>query len=126
MTTPRQWFDVDQLAQIAHEANRGLQAVLGEAVGAPWDDLDTEMQESIRHGVRVVQEGNGPEELHRQWVMVKEALGWTYGPVKDFEAKTHPQLVPWDELPILQRAKDQLFHGVVSSLERPTTEGDRP
>lgn len=118
------WFGVDELARLAHAANREMQAILGESVGPVWDDLDTEMQESIRHGVRVVQEGNGPDELHRQWVMVKEALGWTYGEEKSFEAKTHPNLVPWNDLTVKQRAKDQLFFGVVSSLLRPTTEGD--
>ena len=82
------WLDVTALARVAHEANRGLQGVLGEAVSPPWHDLDTDMQESTKHGVRVVQEGNGPEELHRQWVVVKEALGWTYGDTKDAAKKT--------------------------------------
>lgn len=119
------WFDVTDLARIAHEANRGVQAALSEPVSAPWDDLDTEYQESVKHGVRVVQEGNGPEELHRQWVMVKEALGWTYGEIKDDVKKTHPNLVDWEDLSTLQRAKDQLFYRVVSGLiEPPKTEGE--
>lgn len=119
-----QWFGTDELARLAHAANREMQVILGETVGPVWDDLDTEMQESIRHGVRVVQEGNGPEELHRQWVMVKEALGWQYGEELDRGAKIHPNLVPWERLTPKQRAKDQLFFGVVSSLLRPATEGD--
>lgn len=52
--------------------------------------------------------------------------GWTYGPVKDVEAKKHPNLVPYDELPPDQRAKDILFVNTVraavlafESLETP-------
>ena len=123
MTPPRVegWFTIDQLAEIAHDANRSLQGLLGEEVSPPWDQLDDEMKASVRHGVRVVQESplNGAQELHRQWSIVRKSQGWVYGPVKHAGKKTHPNLVDWERLPHLQRAKDQLFFGVVSSLLSP-------
>lgn len=120
----RDWFSVEDIARVCHEANRELQVLLGDPVSPPWDECDVTMQESVKHGVRVAQEGNGPQELHRQWRMVREALGWVYGPEKDAEEKTHPNLVDWNDLPPLQRAKDQLFHAVVSGLAEPIKESE--
>lgn len=42
--------------------------------------------------------------------------GWVYGPVKDPEAKTHPCMVPFDELPYVQRKKDAIFRAMVHAL----------
>lgn len=50
-----------------------------------------------------------PEELHDDWVKSYEAMGWKYGSVRDPEAKTHPDMVPYDELEFLERIKDDVF-----------------
>lgn len=60
----------------------------------------------------------GPEASHISWSQQKLAEGWTYGPEKDPEAKTHPCLRPFDELPPEQQAKDFIFRGVVHALTR--------
>lgn len=44
------------------------------------------------------------------------AEGWTYGPVKDFAAKTSPCLIPYADLPEAQRRKDALFQSVVRAV----------
>lgn len=36
-------------------------------------------------------------------------MGWRYGPVRDREAKTHPDMVPYDELERRERDKDAVF-----------------
>jgi hypothetical protein len=36
---------------------------------------------------------------HQRWLDDRTAAGWTYGEVRDDEAKHNPLLVPWDELP---------------------------
>lgn len=46
----------------------------------------------------------------------KAAEGWVYGPVKDVDAKKHPCMVPFAELPVLQQAKDFIFRAVVHAL----------
>ncbi|QZE10827.1 hypothetical protein SEA_CHISANAKITSUNE_58 [Gordonia phage ChisanaKitsune] len=118
MTNPVPQFSVTEIAKIAHEANRALCWALGDDDAGPWEELGEDMQASVEHGVRVVQESedHGPEELHRQWVMVREAQGWTYGKELDRNGKVHPNLVPYDELPREQQTKDRLFLSVVRSL----------
>lgn len=50
-----------------------------------------------------------PEALHESWVRAYEAMGWRYGPVRDREAKTHPDMVPYADLGQLERDKDAVF-----------------
>jgi hypothetical protein len=47
--------------------------------------------------------------LHEDWVRAYEAMGWVYGPVRDREAKTHPDMVPYEDLGQLERDKDAVF-----------------
>lgn len=48
------------------------------------------------------------EENHENWMRYRQAEGWVYGPVKDPEAKTHPDLVPYGDLSEIERAKDDV------------------
>lgn len=50
-----------------------------------------------------------PEELHDDWVKAYEAMGWVHGPVRDVEAKTHPDMVGYWDLGQLERDKDAVF-----------------
>ncbi len=43
------------------------------------------------------------------WVKAYEAMGWRYGPVRDREAKTHPDMLPFDELEQREQDKDAVF-----------------
>ena len=43
--------------------------------------------------------------------------GWVYGEVKDTIAKTHPCLVPFEQLPEFQQKKDKLFRAIVNALK---------
>ena len=47
-----------------------------------------------------------PEQNHENWMKCKTEQGWVYGEVKDFEKKTHPDLVPFNELPKIEADKD--------------------
>jgi hypothetical protein len=46
---------------------------------------------------------------HKRWCAHKLADGWRHGPRKDTRAKTHPWLIPWDDLPEAEREKDREF-----------------
>jgi hypothetical protein len=59
-----------------------------------------------------------PEDSHKSWMDQKLKEGWVFGEAKDGNAKTHPCLVPYEQLPPEQRAKDYLFRGVVHAIAR--------
>jgi RyR domain-containing protein len=39
--------------------------------------------------------------------------GWRWGAVKDPQQRTHPNLLPYSELPPAEREKDSLFKAIV-------------
>ncbi len=43
---------------------------------------------------------------HDLWRQAKEADGWVYGKQRDNKSRTHPDLVPWDELPEEEKEKN--------------------
>jgi hypothetical protein len=47
------------------------------------------------------------KEEHDRWMAEKIADGWKYGKVKDGKRKTHPCLLPWDELDDYTKDKDR-------------------
>ena len=109
----------EQIARVCHEANRGYQAAVpsvGIPVAAPWDEFPMDQQHGVIAGVALARGGARPYELHEAWTAQKVADGWVYGDVKDADAKTHPCIVPYAELPPEQRVKDALFVAVVQAL----------
>jgi len=104
---------IEACARAAHETNRAYCLALGDTSHAPWDIAPEWQRESCRNGVRGALDGNTPKQSHESWTREKLAAGWAWGPAKDPEGKRHPCLVPYDDLPPEQRAKDAIFVGVV-------------
>lgn len=110
-------YTPEEIAQVCHEATRGLQAVLNDpAPAAPWFSAPEWQKQSCIEGVRKAMLGTTPRALHEAWLDHYRAMGWVYGPRKDEEARTHPCLVPYDELPAEQRTKNELFMAIVIAL----------
>lgn len=107
---------VHEAARAAHEANRMYCESIGDASQAPWDEAPEWQRVSAIKGVRAAILGATPRESHEGWLIEKRDTGWTYGPVKDAEAKTHPCMVEYDDLPPEQRVKDVIFLSVVRSV----------
>lgn len=105
MTAMRAWF--------VYEAAR-LQAIAVDApiVPEPYFLREPEFMEQFEE---VISRQCGPdrkmspEELHDDWVRAYEAMGWSYGPIRDRVARTHPDMVPFDELDPRERDKDAVF-----------------
>lgn len=47
------------------------------------------------------------ENAHDNWARQRIAEGWTYGPRRDDNAKEHPDLVPYRELPESEKEYDR-------------------
>jgi hypothetical protein len=90
-----------------------------------WEDAPPWQQKSAINGVQftISHPEASPAASHESWLAEKRADGWRYGPVKDPEAKTHPCFVPYDLLPLDQRAKDYIFQAVVRSVVAQFYEG---
>lgn len=118
-TGPFRDEDIENIARICHEANRSYCETLGDYSQPPWESAPDWQKDSARAGVRLHLAGDhGPEKSHESWMAQKVADGWTYGPVKDPAAKTHPCLVPYDQLPVEQQLKDHLFRAVVHAFKK--------
>jgi len=50
-----------------------------------------------------------PAELHGGWMQAYIEMGWKYGEDYSRENKTHPDLVPYDQLESRERDKDEVF-----------------
>lgn len=107
----------EAIAQVCHEANRALQVLQGDPAPSPhWADAPEWQRVSAIEGVVKARAGETPEQLHESWCEFKVADGWIYGSEKDEEAKLHPCLVAYDDLPEAQKAKDHVFAGIVKAL----------
>jgi len=108
---------IQQVARVAHEVNRAYCAALGDLSQPAWEDAPEWQQKSAFNGVVLHASGDhGPEASHAAWMAEKLADGWGYGPVKDAQAKTHPCIVPFNDLPREQQAKDYIFRAVVLGM----------
>lgn len=103
-------------AKAAHECNRAFCVATGDTSQVSWEEAPEWQKESAVNGVKGVINGDGPVESHTSWCNQKYADGWKYGPVKDASKKEHPCLVPYNDLPPVQQAKDDVFVTVVKAV----------
>ena len=107
-----------EIARVAHEVNRAYCEAMGDMSQKPWKGAPDWQRESAINGVefhRANPEASASAS-HISWVREKLNAGWVYGDVKNEKAKTHPCIVPFDDLPVEQQAKDFIFRAVVHQL----------
>jgi NTP pyrophosphatase (non-canonical NTP hydrolase) len=107
-----------RIARICHEVNRAYCAALGDNSHLSWSGAPDWQRASAVEGVKFIR-GNwtaSPAASHMSWLEQKRREGWKYGPVKDVAKKEHPCFVPYDQLPVEQRAKDYIFGAVVRAV----------
>ena len=51
------------------------------------------------------------KNVHENWAQQRISEGWTYGEARDDINKTTPCLVPYEELPEIEKAYDRLTAG---------------
>lgn len=106
---------IESLSRIVHEVNKVYCETQNDFSQKSWDEVDESRRVSTRDGVTAIINGSvtTPEESHENWMKYRLSQGWTYGKVKDDDAKTHPSLVPYSKLSSPERFKDALFHSIV-------------
>jgi hypothetical protein len=81
------------------------------AAGQPYNiDPTPDQLDSLKQGVKFALEHPNmtAQENHDNWMQMKRSQGWVQGPVKDLEQKTHPDLVPYEQLPKIEQLKDHM------------------
>ena len=110
--------NIEQIAKTCHEVNRSYCESLGDMSQVAWENAPDWQKKSAVQGVKfyIGDSKITPEQMHENWMKAKIKDGWVYGEIKDAEAKTHPCLVPYKDLPETQQLKDSLFIAVIRSM----------
>ncbi len=108
----------NQIARVCHQVNKAYCEALGDTSQPEWEDAPQWQRDSALLGVKLHTENPqaSASASHESWMAQKVAEGWAYGDVKNPEAKQHPCIVPFDQLPVAQQAKDFIFRAVVHAL----------
>lgn len=109
---------IEQIAKVCHEANRALCQAFGDNSQPAWADAPDWQKASARAGVEfcIAHPLAPPSANHDVWMKQKLEEGWVYGPIKDPDQKQHPCIVPYEQLPRDQQAKDHIFRAIVYAL----------
>lgn len=110
---------VEQIASVCHNVNKAFCHSQGDFSQTEWELAEDWQRNSAINGVKAhIESGLTmlPEDSHISWMKQKQDEGWIYGVEKDPIAKTHPCMVPYNQLPPMQIAKDWLFRETVHCL----------
>jgi hypothetical protein len=112
-------LEVMQIAFVCHQANKAWCEANDDRTQKDWHGAEGWQRQSAIKGVefRLENPNAGHDAQHNAWLEEKKKDGWIYGEIKDTEAKTHPCMVSFDELPDFQKKKDALFCAIVDSLK---------
>lgn len=110
---------IQQTARACHYNNKAFCESIGDYSQSNWEDADDWQREAAIEQTTAHFE-NGPIDAgtsHRKWMEQKLANGWQVGPVKDGELKTHPDLVPFEDLSFEAKVKDYIFNYTCRTAE---------
>ena len=71
-------------------------------VPQPMDTSDIQLPEELNVLVEKM-----AENVHEVWAQSRIEQGWTYGPERNDALQQHPCLVPYQELPEIEKAYDR-------------------
>ena len=113
---------INQIAMAAWEVIRVWCEINDDKTRLPWDQMQGHLRVSLRLGVSkllaFLNDGEMPsaEENHERWCIDKIQDGWERDDKYSAEAKKHPNLRPFMELPKFDQIKDTIFINTVVSL----------
>ena len=109
---------VTPIAIACHQANKAWCEANGDHSQKNWEEAEEWQRESAIKGVefRINNPDAGEDAQHEAWRKDKADNGWVYGKEKNIEAKTHPCMVDFKDLPEFQQRKDRLFCAIVDAM----------
>ena len=87
-------------------------AMCAPIVPEPWAGREKAFKDQFLPVIAMMcsdERKSSPKELHDDWVKAYEVMGWKYGPIRNVEAKTHPDMIPYEELGFAEQIKDAVF-----------------
>ena len=75
---------------------------MGKYTPQPIDTTDVKLPEELEQLVEQMS-----KNVHEVWAETRISQGWTYGEQRNDEFKTHPCLVPYEELPEEEKEYDR-------------------
>jgi len=105
------------IAILAYAITAAYTVSIGAEPQAPWDEAPDEKKDSVLKDVEflIANPEAGFDALHNQWLAQKQSDGWVYGEEVNEEAKTHPNILPFNELSQELQTRDQVFYGTVKA-----------
>lgn len=70
---------------------------------APFDTHEVRLPEALAPLMEKL-----ARNIHENWSQERLRQGWTWGPVRDDNLKTHPGLIPYEELTEDEKAYDRI------------------
>lgn len=107
------------IAKVCHQANKAWCEGNGDFSQVDWEHAPDWQIKAAETGVKFVLDNKGDiphSAMHEDWMRCKVEDGWVFGKMKDAEAKTHPCIIPFEDLPLFQKQKDALFIEIVRTL----------
>lgn len=116
--------DEEKIARIARAAHNVLVSyckLSGDYTIKEWDDAEEWQRNDTIAMVKSTLKGvHSPAEEHGRWFKSKLDKGYVYGPEKNDDknlgALTNPNLLPYKDLPLYSRMKDNLLIVVVVGM----------
>lgn len=97
------WLVVkNSLAAIENQSKESVQAEKDPYIPNPISTDDVTLSPEIMELSEKI-----AENVHEVWAQSRIAEGWTYGPQRDDTKKEHPCLVPYNELPEIEKEYDR-------------------
>lgn len=109
---------LDTISKVCHEANRAVCLAAGQPTLPAWEDAPQTARDATKEGVLfcIYNRDASPAQVHQDWYDNLINDGWVYGSEKDYDKKTHPCLIAYENLPYVDRLKDGLFKEIALTL----------
>ncbi len=111
-----------QIASVVYGAIREYRLSVEGIETPPWDALCLEVQNEVIHTVEAQiaaqEQALSISDRHHMWVHDRIQNGWVYGSRISNENKTHPHLLPYNDLPKSYLDRDRLIVSIIDALKK--------